>query len=159
MDRQALMPGGIVTVPLFDDGTPAIAGAEADLRNAALALLEVRRTAITEARNARERLVRATGRRRGYDLTILGPAERAERLARTAYEEGVIDLTVVLMAQRRRIEADRHSLTYHLEEITANIDLLESVGGSLEAPIEPPTMPNRNEERVANRLTTVGATP
>ena len=159
MGRESLLPGGMVTVPVFDDGTPAIASAEADLRNAALTLLGVRRTAITEARSARERLIRATGRRQGYDLTILEPAERAERLARTAYEEGVIDLTVVLMAQRRRIEADRHSLTYHLEELTANIDLLESVGGSLETPIEPPAFTDRESERVANHLTGVGATP
>ncbi|MBC02627.1 MAG: hypothetical protein CMJ34_04900 [Phycisphaerae bacterium] len=159
MGRESLLPGGMVTVPVFDDGTPAIAGAEADLRNAALTFLEVRRKAITEARNARERLVRANARRRGYDLTILEPAARAERLARTAYEEGVIDLTVVLMAQRRRIEADRHSLTYHLEEVTANIDLLESVGGSLEVSIEPPSIPERDAERVAGHLTDVGATP
>ena len=159
MDRQALLPGAMVTLPLFDDGTPAIAGAEAALRDAALALIEVRRTAITEARNARERLVRASGRRQGYDQTILVPAERAESLARTAYEEGVIDLTVVLMAQRRRIEADRHSLTYHLEETTANIDLLESVGGSLDMPFQPPAERKPDEERVANRLTAAGALP
>ena len=159
MGRESLLPGGMVTVPVFDDGTPAIARAEADLRDAALAFLKVRRTAISEARDARERLVRATGRRQGYDQTILEPAERAERLARTAYEEGVIDLTVVLMAQRRRIEADRHSLTYRLEEATANIDLLESVGGSLEPPLEAPFIPARGEERVTQSLATVGATP
>ena len=159
MERQALMPGGILTVPLFDDGTPAIARARADLREAALLLLEVRRRAITEARDARERLVRAVGRRRGYERTILEPAARAERLARTAYEEGVIDLTVVLMAQRTRIEADRHSLAYHLEEVTANIDLLESVGGSLETPLDPSIMSGTDEQRIADHLASVGAAP
>ena len=159
MERQALLPAAIVTVPLFDDGTPAIAGAEADLRKAALLLLEVRRKAIAQARNARERLVRAVGRRQGYDRTILEPAARAERLARIAYEEGVTDLTVVLMAQRRRIEANRHSLAYRLEEVTAKIDLRESVGGSLETPLDPPIMSDRDEGRIADHLASVGATP
>ena len=158
-DRRALLPGAIVTLPLFDDGTPAIAGAEADLRAAALGLMEIRREAVSEAREARERVIRAMERRRGYDQTILGPAERAERLARIAFEEGVLDLTVVLLAQRRRIEAYRHELEHRLSESIAMIDLLESVGGTFtmtpRTMISDPTEPSL----VASHPTSKGDSP
>ena len=158
-DRDALLPGARISIPIFDDGGPAIAAAEADLRKAMLQLLETRRSAIAEARHARERLSRASTRRIGYEQSVLAPAARAERLAVQAYEEGVVDLTVVLLAQRRRIEADRSFLAFQLEEVTSNIDLLESVGGSFESPPGPPTPPERDDARVAHHLTAVEATP
>lgn len=159
VEREAVLPGVKMSIPILDDGSPAIAAAAADLMLANLDLLQTRRRAIAEARNARERLVQATQRRVGYDQSVLEPAARAENLAVEAFDEGVVDLTVVLLAQRRRIEAERRALQFRLDEVVARVDLLESVGGSFEIAPEPPILPELDHESPTGRLTSAGATP
>ena len=155
MDREAVLPGFTASVPILDDGTPAIAIADAELRRAVLQLLETRRTAIASARAARETLEQALVRHAGYADTVLGPARNAERLSTEAYEEGVVDLTVVLLAQRRRIEAERRTLQFRLDEALAFVDLEVAVGGSLELAPEPPVVPSTND-RLARRDDSTG---
>ena len=79
---------------------------------------------------------------------MVGPAKSAENLASTAYAEGVVDLTVVLLAQQRRIKAQRHTLDFRLEEAIARIDLVQQVGGSLSLEPVVPAVP-RFDERLA----------
>lgn len=151
--RQGLSPGVQATIPIFDDGLPAIAAADARLHDAMLAHLQLRRRAVASARLARTRVELDGGRRRGYERTVLEPAASAERLASTAYAEGVVDLTVVLLAQQRRIEAERRLLDYRLREADALIDLNLQVGGSLELTPVAPTIPD-HDERIAFQDTT-----
>ena len=147
-ERDALMPGIAVRLPIFDDGLPAIAAADGRLHDAVLAHLESRRQAIADARRSRDQLILAQVRRRGHEQSVLGPAKSAENLASTAYAEGVVDLTVVLLAQKRRINAQRHILDFRLEELIARIDLVQQVGGSLSLDPVIPVVP-RFDERLA----------
>ena len=146
--RDALMPGIAVRLPIFDDGLPAIAAADGRLHDAVLTHLESRRKAIVEARRSRDRLILAEARRRGHEERVLGPAKSAENLASTAYTEGVVDLTVVLLAQQQRIKAQRHTLDFRLEEAIARVDLVQRVGGSLSLDPVVPVVP-RFDERLA----------
>ncbi len=146
--RQGVSPGVQATIPVFDDGLPAIAAADARLHDAMLAHLQLRRRAIAAARLARTRVELDGGRRRGYEQTVLEPAVSAERLASAAYAEGVVDLTVVLLAQQRRIQAERRLLDYRLREAEARIDLNLQVGGSLELPPVIPAVPD-HDARIA----------
>lgn len=148
--RDAMMPGLAVRLPIFDDGLPAIAAADGRLHDAVLAHLESRREAIAEARRSRDRLVIAEVRRRGYEEHVLEPAGSAENLASTAYAEGVVDLTVVLLAQQRRIQAERRTLDYRLEEAKARIHLVQQVGGSLELDPVVPVVPPFDERLAAD---------
>lgn len=137
-DRDALGPGARIGIPIFDDGTPGIAAAESSVRAKAFALLETQRNAIAQARLIREDLIAATVQANGYRERILAPARLAERRAELAYEEGVSDLTVLLLAQQRRIDAERQALVHELQATILRIDLARAVGGSIDLePIAP----------------------
>ena len=140
-DREALGPGARIGIPIFDDGTPAIAAAEASVRARAFALLGIQRDAIAEARLVREDLIAATIQARGYRDRILAPARLAERRAELAYDEGISDLTVLLLAQQRRIDAERQALRHELQATLHRIDLARAVGGSLDLEPITPTVP------------------
>ncbi|HAC09125.1 MAG TPA: hypothetical protein DCG14_05665, partial [Phycisphaerales bacterium] len=71
----------------------------------------------------------------------LEPAIEAERLAESAYREGVIDLTVLLLAQQRRVEVERRLVEYRLASQVERITLEESVGGSFDLDPLPPEIP------------------
>lgn len=146
--RRGIVPGVQASIPIFDDGLPAIAAADAGLHRVVLAHLEIRRRAVANARLARTRLVLARDRRVGYEERVLEPAASAERLASSAYAEGVVDLTVVLLAQQRRIQAERRVLDQRLAEADAWIELLLGVGGSFDLTPMVPTIPD-HDERVA----------
>lgn len=141
VDRQAVLPGAKVTLPILDDGSTQVAAARARLEAARLHLLDVRRDAIGSARSTREALVRSTRRCVDYAETVLEPAIEAERLAESAYREGVIDLTVLLLAQQRRVEVERRLVEYRLASQVERITLEESVGGSFDLDPLPPVIP------------------
>ena len=131
--RDALLPGARVTLPILDDGGPAVAAAAAAWKLAVLAALDVRRGAIAEARVARSRLERAAALVEGTRESVLEPARRAERLAEARHREGVDDADAMLVARTMRLLAERRLLEHELDAATARIDLIEAVGGDLEA--------------------------
>lgn len=141
VDRQAVLPGAKITLPILDDGSTKVAAARARLDAARLHLLDVRRAAIGSARSTREAFVRSTRRCVDYAETVLEPAIEAERLAESAYREGVIDLTVLLLAQQRRVEVERRLVEYRLASHVERITLEEAVGGSFDLEPIPPAIP------------------
>ena len=79
---------------------------------------------------------------------MLIPATEAEVLAEAAYREGVIDLTVLLLAQKRRITAERRLVNYQFTAISDRIALQEQVGGSFDIPASPPVVPDIDQTTV-----------
>ena len=59
------------------------------------------------------------------------------------------------IAQRRRIEAERRTLQFRLDEALAFVDLEVAVGGSLELAPEPPVVPSTTD-RLARRDDSTG---
>ena len=144
-DREALGPGGRISIPIFDDGTPGIAAAASKVREKMFALLETQRRAIGQARLVRERLLAARVQALGYRDRVLAPAVLAEERAELSYDEGVSDLTVLLLAQQRRINAERSAVGHELQVTLRRIDLARAVGGSLELEPVVPTIPSIEE--------------
>ena len=77
-----------------------------------------------------------------YSGTVLAPATEAETLAESAYRKGVIDLTVLLLAQQQRITAERRLVKFQVTAITDRISLQEQVGGSFDLSPLPPVVPD-----------------
>jgi cobalt-zinc-cadmium efflux system outer membrane protein len=141
-DRQAVLPGARITLPILDDGSAAIAAANARLDRARLELLSIRRRAVGEVRSSREAFLRSDQQRIAYSETVLAPATEAETLAESAYRKGVIDLTVLLLAQQQRITAERRLVKFQVTAITDRISLQEQVGGSFDLSPLPPVVPD-----------------
>jgi outer membrane protein TolC len=141
-DRKAILPGARITLPILDDGSAAIAAANARLDGAQLEFLSIRRRAVGEVRSSREAFLRSDQQRIAYSESVLTPATEAEVLAEAAYREGVIDLTVLLLAQKRRITAERRLVSYQFATISDRIALQEQVGGSFDIPAMPPVVPD-----------------
>ena len=136
--REALLPGARITLPIFDDGEPAIAMAAANWNVAVLKAIETRRAAISEARLARSRFDQATVLAEGYRTSVLEPAWRSERAAESRHQEGVDDAAATLIARSARLQAERRLLEHQLAAALARIDLLEAVGGDLDADVLTP---------------------
>ena len=139
--RKAVLPGAKITLPILDDGSAAVAAANARLERARLELLSVRRRAVGDVRAMREAFLRSNGQRIAYSETVLAPATEAEVLAEAAYREGVIDLTVLLLAQQRRINAERRLVNFQFTAVSDRILLEEWVGGSFDVPAMAPIVP------------------
>ena len=135
--RRAVVPGGSVSLPIFDDGSPAIAAADSEVHIAILNLLQVRRNAVSEARTNLEIWRRSEQQASLYQKTVIRPALEAQQLSAQAYEEGEIDLTVLLLSQRKLIQAQRSLLQYQAAATTNLFALELSVGGSFELPVQP----------------------
>jgi outer membrane protein TolC len=140
-DRHALVPMITVGLPVFDDGSTAIDSANADIRIASLALVAAERSAVADARGARQRWEQSLEQATLYEETVLAPAIHAQELLERAYAEGVNDLTMLLKATRRRIAAERQ-LLHHQTNVSIHLVALErAVGGSFEIPIAAPNEP------------------
>ncbi|HCA39989.1 MAG TPA: hypothetical protein DEO92_09975, partial [Phycisphaerales bacterium] len=63
---------------------------------------------------------------------LLPAAAAALRRSQSAYSEGVVDLTVLLLAQEHHIAAERTLVAQRLKEATALIELRHAVGGTFE---------------------------
>lgn len=137
-NRKSLMPGASIELPIFDNGSAKIALANAEVYSANLTLLQVRRDAVAEARRARTDWIRSMEQAELYEKTVLVPASEAMNLSEAAFQEGVIDVTVVLLVQQREINARRRLLAFQASSLTDQLALERAVGGSFDIPIAPP---------------------
>jgi outer membrane protein TolC len=148
--RRALVPGASISIPILDDGSAGISAADAGVRIAALDLLQVRRDAVSEARTTLVAWQQSDEQATLYKETVLQPAIEAQELSVKAYSEGVVDLTVVLISQQRRIEAERRMLKYQAAATIDLVTLEQAVGGSFKIPIEAPeALDTTNEEKTS----------
>ena len=136
--RQALVPGINVSVPLFNNGSPAIAIADAQTRIALLNLLETERRVVEQTRTALEQWRRSDQQAHIYRDRVLAPAISAQERSQKAYSAGKSSLRVVLATQHNRFIAERSLLAHEAAATTDLINLERAVGGSFQLPLERP---------------------
>ncbi len=141
-DRQSVMPGAQITIPILDDGSPARAKANAQIEQARLSWIETANRIEYEIRNTASKWREAAAQSRTTSDHLLPAAAAALRRSQSAYSEGVVDLTVLLLAQEHHIAAERTLVAQRLKEATALIELRHAVGGTFET-LQPQTLTTR----------------
>lgn len=132
MDRQAVMPGASLTIPIFDNGSPAIAKATAKIEIARMQWLDLANHIEFSVRDAASKWRQAAAQAAITETGILQAAADALARSRAAYREGVIDLTVLLLAQEQLVAAKHTLITQQLMEASSLIELRRAVGGSFQ---------------------------
>ncbi|MAA51528.1 MAG: hypothetical protein CMJ41_00485 [Phycisphaerae bacterium] len=134
--RKSIVPGMSITIPVLDNGDPAVAIQSARIDAAMLTLLETLESAqqdvltgLTRYRDARDR---TTVVRRDQLSNAIAAQERSD----AAYREGVVDLNTLLMTQRRRIAVERNLVTLELSTMQAMCELRQAVGGSFDRQLD-----------------------
>jgi cobalt-zinc-cadmium efflux system outer membrane protein len=131
-DRKAVKPGASMTIPIFDNGDPAIAKATARIDAARLQWIDLANRIEHDVRAAGSRWREAAAQSTVTDLDLLPAARSALQRSRAAFAEGAVDLTALLLAQERLIAARRVLVIQRLAEIEALIALRAAVGGTFE---------------------------
>ena len=132
MDREAVLPGASLTLPILDNGNPAIAKAAAQLDAARMQWLDLANHIEHGVRDAGSKWRQAASQAMVTEYDTLRAAADALRRSQAAYAEGVIDLTVLLLAQEQHIAAQRTLVAQRLAEATSLIELRRAVGGTFE---------------------------
>ncbi len=132
-DRKSVIPGATLTIPIFDNGDPAIAKASARINTARLEWINLANRIEYEVRDAGSRWREAVSLSAVTESELLPAACNALDRSQAAYAEGVIDLTVLLLAQEQHIAAQHTLVTQKLAESEALIALRSAVGGTFTA--------------------------
>ncbi|MCI0652041.1 MAG: TolC family protein, partial [Planctomycetes bacterium] len=129
-DRKFIFPQAQVSLPLFDTGAAAIAGAEAESRRAYFEACALLQTAEREVRNARAEWAAAhDGARQSEEIWARG--RRATELAALLHATGEAPRAAVLEAADTEIEAARAFSEASLRAALARIELERAIGGAL----------------------------
>jgi cobalt-zinc-cadmium efflux system outer membrane protein len=132
-ERKAVMPGAQISIPILDNGAPAIAKAQAQLEQARLAWIVAANRIEYDVRNTASKWRQAAAQTLVTADRLLPAAAAALHRSQSAYSEGVVDLTVLLLAQEQHIAAQRILVDQQLAEATALIELRRAVGGTFES--------------------------
>ncbi|MCH2134463.1 MAG: TolC family protein [Phycisphaerales bacterium] len=130
--REGVLGGGEITIPILDNGEPAIAMQNAKLQQARMNYLAASEVAQREVRVSLNKLLEARSRvqviRRGQLEAAIAAQERSD----AAYAEGEVDLNTLLMTQRQRIEVERRLVQQEFATMQAMCQLRQAVGGSFD---------------------------
>ncbi|MCH2142993.1 MAG: TolC family protein [Phycisphaerales bacterium] len=129
MDRKAVMPGASITIPILDNGDPAVAKAAARIEWARMQWLDLANHIEFSVRDAASKWRQAAAQAEITERGVLSAATGALIRSRAAYSEGVVDLTVLLLAQEQHIATQRTLVTQRLSEAVSLVELRRSVGG------------------------------
>lgn len=123
-----------ISAPLFQGGIlrAQVAGADAETRAALLQWESAVLLACFEVEGARIRSVTADGRSADLERAR-DEAARAEALAQQQYEAGLVNVTLVLEAQRRRLQAEADLIRVLRERHEARLDLWLACGGPVQS--------------------------
>jgi cobalt-zinc-cadmium efflux system outer membrane protein len=135
-DRKALVPGAEITLPLWDNGDPAIAKQHARLDAARLDLLAAQESAQQEVRTDLSRLRNARAQVANIRNRQLLAAKNAQQRSDAAYKAGEANLNTVLDTQRRRIMVERSLVKQSFEVMRSMCALRKAVGGSFDATLD-----------------------
>ena len=130
--RDALVPGARISIPILDNGGPAIAKAAAQLEQARLNWIETANHIAYEVRLNMSRWKQATQQLRITQEGVVPAAKAAVVQSESAYQSGVTTLVVLLHAQEALIEAERSLVRNQLLEAESLIELRRAVGGTFE---------------------------
>ncbi len=131
-DRHAVMPGASLTIPILDNGDPAVAKATAKLEASRLNWIDLANHIEYDVRDAGSKWRQASSESSVTEDELLPAAKDALTRSQAAYAEGVVDLTVLLRAQERHIAAQRTLVAQRLAEAESLIELRRSVGGTFD---------------------------
>lgn len=143
-DRRAVVPSVTLGVPIFDDGSAAVDGADAAVRLARLALEATARAAIVETRLAFQAWNESTEQVALYTTTVLVPTLHAQELLTRSVAEGTASRRQLLEATRRLVRAKQTLLLHETNAAVHRVALERAVGGSFDLPLEPPTAEESN---------------
>ncbi|TWB82323.1 cobalt-zinc-cadmium efflux system outer membrane protein [Nitrospirillum amazonense] len=129
-DRSLVIgPSLTLALPLFDQGQPAVAKAEAEYRQEARRTLQLAVDLRSEAREARDRLVRARDLADHYLHTVLPLQDRLVRLGMAEYNYMLTSPFEVMAARQARLTAYRRYITAVRDYWLADGDLIRLAGG------------------------------
>jgi len=135
-DRKAITPNLSITIPILDNGDPAIAIQSARLDAALMDLLSTLENAQRDVLISLSRYKDARDRSRIIRDDQLQVAIDAQERSDAAYREGVVDLNTLLMTQRQRITVERNLVMQELMTMEAMCDLRMAVGGSFDPTLD-----------------------
>lgn len=135
-DRKAIVPSMSITVPILDNGDPAVAIQSARIDAAMMTLLETLESAQSEVLTGLNRYRDARDRTSIVRKEQLSNAVAAQERSDAAYREGVVDLNTLLMTQRRRIAVERNLVMLELSTMKAMCELRQAVGGSFDPELD-----------------------
>ncbi len=130
--REALVPGAAITLPILDNGEPAIAIQKARLDQARMKLLAASELAQQEVRTTYNQLLDARKRVEIIRHGQLNAAIRAQERSDSAYAEGEVSLNTLLLTQRQRIAVERDLIKMEFQTMQAMCMLRKAVGGSFD---------------------------
>ena len=130
--RRAVVPGASITLPILDNGDPAIAMQMAKLRQAELELLASIETAQRQVRIGLNHYLDARTRTNIIRDGQLDAAIAAQTRSDAAYAEGEVDLNTLLMTQRQRIAVERSLVEQQFRTMQSMCELRRAVGGSFD---------------------------
>jgi outer membrane protein TolC len=135
-DRKAIKPGASITIPILDNGEPAVAIQNARLEQAWMELLTASETAQREVRTSLNRYLDSHRRTEIIQYGQLASAIAAQERSDAAYAEGAADLNTLLLTQRQRIAVERQLVRQKFETMQAMCSLRHAVGGSFDPELD-----------------------
>ena len=134
--RESIVPGANVTLPILDNGDPAIAIQLAKLEQAHMDVLSAIETVQQDVRTSFNRYRDATSQVEIIRNRQLDAAIAAQQRSDAAYAEGEVDLNTLLMTQRQRIAVERSLVQQEYRIMQAMCELRRAVGGSFDPMID-----------------------
>ncbi len=135
-DRKSVSPEMKITVPILDNGDPAIAIQTARLDAALMELLATIENAQAGVLTSLSRYEQSRDRARLIRTQQLKIARTAQQRSDAAFREGVVDLNTLLMTQRQLIAVERNLVLQELMTMEAMCELRTSVGGSFDPTLD-----------------------
>lgn len=132
-DREAIISGFSFSLPILDNGEPAIAIALAKLTQARMMLLSISEDAQREVLISYNRLLDARARMDIIKNHQLSAAMSAQNRSIQAYVKTKVDFNTLLMTQKSRILADRQLVQLKFSTMQAMCMLRQAIGGSFDA--------------------------
>ena len=137
-NRPGMFNGGLISVPVLDNGYAQIADALAQLETASLDSAILRQNVILEARTALNSWFQAEEQLQLFDETLVMESERVVESSEQEFKAGSVDSTELLLTQQQMIQQQLEMLLHMRQSCLAWIGLETAVGGSFEIPLEQP---------------------
>lgn len=133
-DFSAWRLAAVLSAPLFDGGRreAAIEALDADLLAARASFAQNVLRACAEVEGALDAETLLSGRA-VHQMRALETAKSAEELSRMQYEQGLVDLAMLLDTRRGRLQVEAEWLQLQHARLDARVDLMVALGGGFRA--------------------------
>lgn len=149
-----------LALPIIDGGRRR---AEVDRQRAAMTaqLMAYGQTALTGLREVQDALAKAAAERQILaELDArMALAERTLSEARSRYLNGLVDYLVVLSALRSKEQLEQEQLAAQRRRLSCRVSLYRAIGGGWAAELDPPTLPDPEQDEQAEGAATEDPSP